>query len=95
MAGVTGDRVAFGPVERYEVGWRYRFDRDALIDLAASRSYVITLAPAERAGLLAQVRTLVDITRRWQAPGEVPPYIAECYRTDLPGMRSTADAETT
>ncbi len=86
----------FGPVERHEVGWRYQLDRDALIDLAASRSYVITLAPAERAGLLAQVRDLVDTHPALAGAGEIElPYITECYRADLPGMRSTAGADAT
>ncbi len=83
----------FGPVERHDVGWRYRLDRDALIDLAASRSYVITLEPAERAGLLARVRTLIDTHPALATAGDIElPYITECYRAELPAERSIADA---
>ena len=39
----------FGPVERCDVEWTHRLSRDELIDLAASRSYVITM-PDRAAG---------------------------------------------
>ena len=45
----------FGPVERRDVEWTHRLSRDELIDLAASRSYVITMPDQERAAVLAGV----------------------------------------
>ena len=45
----------FGPVERRDVEWTHRLSRDELIDLAASRSYVITMPDQQRAAVLAGV----------------------------------------
>ena len=50
----------FGPVERCDVEWTHRLSRDELIDLAASRSYVITMPDRERAAVLAGVAHLAD-----------------------------------
>ena len=71
----------FGPVEHREVGWRHRISADELIDLAASRSYVITLPDEQRAAVLAGVRRLAD---RAGPGGLVLPYVTECYRARLP-----------
>ncbi len=70
----------FGPVERHDVEWRHRLSPGELIDLAASRSYVITLPEEQRAGVLAGVRRLAGRA----GSGElVLPYVAECYRARL------------
>ncbi len=74
----------FGPIERHDVPWRYRLTPGALLDMAASRSYVITLPPDERAAILAEVRHLVathpDLAGRVEL--ELP-YVTECFRAQL------------
>jgi hypothetical protein len=49
-----------------------------IMDMVASRSYVIILTPATRDELLARVRALLDARR----PTEMP-YVTESYRTEL------------
>lgn len=48
-----------------------------IVDMVASRSYVITLAPAVRDGLPDRVRALLAVER----PGEMP-YVTECHRAE-------------
>ncbi len=79
----------FTPLQRHDIEWRYRVTPEAVIDLVTSRSYVITLAPAPRAALLAQVRTLINTHPDLAGRAEIEvPYVTECYRADL----SRADA---
>lgn len=74
----------FGPVERVEVEWAHRISRDELIDLVASRSYVITLPDEQRAAVLAGVAHLADTRSGLAGPdGLVLPYVTECYRAEL------------
>ena len=74
----------FGPVERCDVEWTHRLSRDELIDLAASRSYVITMPDRERAAVLAGVADLADARLGGNETGElVLPYVTECYRAEL------------
>jgi hypothetical protein len=74
----------FAPLQRHEVEWQYSATPASLIDLVASRSYVITLAPAQREALLAEVRHLLTTHPALAGADEfVVPYVAECYRTDL------------
>ena len=74
----------FGPVERCDVEWTHRLSRDELIDLAASRSYVITMPDRERAAVLAGVADLADARLGGNGAGElVLPYVTECYRAEL------------
>jgi SAM-dependent methyltransferase len=70
----------FGPVERRDVEWEHRLSPDELIDMAASRSYVITMPDEQRAALLAGVRRLAD---RAGSDELVLPYVTECYRAQL------------
>jgi SAM-dependent methyltransferase len=75
----------FGPVEVREFGWTHRIGREQLLDMVASRSYVILLPPDERAGLLGQVRQLLATH-----PALVGtmlfdlPYVTQCARATLP-----------
>jgi len=73
------DRIAapFGPVERRDFRWRHPMTDAEIVDMVASRSYVITLAPAVRDGLLDRVRALLAVER----PGEMP-YVTECHRAE-------------
>ena len=74
----------FGAVERSDVEWTHRLSRDELIDLAASRSYVITMPDRERAVVLAMVADLADTRLGENGAGElVLPYVTECYRAEL------------
>jgi SAM-dependent methyltransferase len=80
--GVIGE--PFGPVERCDVEWTHRLSRDELIDLAASRSYVITMPDQERAAVLAGVAQLADGRLEVAGADElVLPYVTECYRAEL------------
>ncbi|HEY5248606.1 MAG TPA: methyltransferase domain-containing protein [Dermatophilaceae bacterium] len=79
--GSASPRVGqpFGPVERLDVEWIHHFTPPDLLDLVASRSYVITLPADERQALLASVQHLLDShpslagRRRLEMP-----YIAQC-----------------
>jgi SAM-dependent methyltransferase len=74
----------FGPMRQRDVEWSQRLDRDSLIDLVASRSYVITLPAAERAELLTEVAELISRHPALAGQGEIElPYVTECYRTRL------------
>lgn len=73
---------SFGPLERWDIEWQYRTTRSALLDLVASRSYVITLPPRQRGSVLDRVRRMVDTHPDLAgAPEIVVPYVTECYRT--------------
>ncbi|WP_235619310.1 class I SAM-dependent methyltransferase [Embleya scabrispora] len=68
----------FGPVERQDFRWSHPVSAGEVVDMVASRSYVITLEPAAREELLSRVRTLLDAER----PAEMP-YVTECHRAEL------------
>jgi len=55
-AGVS----TFDALERFDVEWAHPLSRAALLDLAASRSFVITLAPDDRQALLQEMRAILD-----------------------------------
>ncbi|HEX4627752.1 MAG TPA: class I SAM-dependent methyltransferase [Gemmatimonadales bacterium] len=74
----------FGPIERRDVAWRYRLAPEALLDMVASRSYVITLPPADRAAVLAEVRHLLATHPDPAGRDELElPYVTECFRAHL------------
>jgi SAM-dependent methyltransferase len=74
----------FGPVETREFGWTHRIGPDTLLDLVASRSYVILLPPDERAALLAQVRQLMATHPALVGRTEFDmPYVTQCARAEL------------
>ena len=79
MPPVVGE--PFGELEHTTVAWHYQLDRDALLDLVASRSYVILLADEDRARLLAEVDALA---RRHPALAGRErfdlPYVTHCFR---------------
>jgi SAM-dependent methyltransferase len=71
----------FGPPERLEVRWTQTMTRAEVLDLAASRSYVVTLPAREQAQLLDEVSQLLgshpDLKERTEI---VMPYITRCTR---------------
>ena len=84
--------LPFGPLERTEVRWTSHVSVDGVVDMIASRSYVIALADVARSDLIARVRSHA---RAAAAPstGLVPVrYVTRAYRARLP--RSTANVAT-
>lgn len=76
----------FGPLRRHEVEWSKITTPDELIDLVSSRSYFITMEPAERAERLRRVRELLATHPGIAGATEFPlPYVARCFHADLPG----------
>jgi SAM-dependent methyltransferase len=74
-----------GPVERHDVEWVHHISPDALIDMVASRSYVITLPGADRAALLSEVRLLIQAHPALAGADEIAlPYVTRCWRARLP-----------
>jgi SAM-dependent methyltransferase len=74
----------FGPAERMELRWQQPVTRQEVLDMVASRSYVISMLAAERAELLREVAELLsehpDLSDREEI---VMPYIARCTRVRL------------
>jgi hypothetical protein len=66
------------------VAWKHWLTRASLVDLVASRSYVITLPREERDAVLADVRRLADTHPDLAGAERFPlPYLAQCFRADL------------
>jgi SAM-dependent methyltransferase len=86
-SGVGVDALAdhpdlFAPVEQFDVEWRHTLSGDQLVDLVASRSYVITMAEADREALLTEVRALLTGHPALAGRTHVElPYVTESYRT--------------
>ena len=81
-AGTVGP--PFGPVEHLSVPWQHRLSPEELVDLAASRSYVITMPEAQRAAVLAAVRQLTRTHPKLAGRRDlVVPYLTECFRARL------------
>jgi SAM-dependent methyltransferase len=83
-----GPRVGapFGPLEKRTWSWTRRITRKELLDMVASRSYVITAPSEERARILAEVSGLFDAQRRIEGGAEVAdiPYRTEAFRVTRP-----------
>jgi SAM-dependent methyltransferase len=76
----------FGPLERHDTHWIHTTTPHGVLDLVASRSYVITLPDDERATVLAAVADLLDNHPDLQASDTVEiPYRTRCWRTQLAG----------
>lgn len=84
---LAGDGVGVAPpfdgLERQTWSWTRRMTRSALLDMAASRSYVITADPAERDRILAEVAALFDAEARGSGAVDLP-YRTEAFRTVRP-----------
>lgn len=82
-AGLVGADlgVLFGPVEAHEVAWTHQLDRSQLIDMMASRSYVITAPADQREHLLRSVADLLDTHPDLTGRQRIAlPYRTYCYR---------------
>lgn len=74
----------FGPVERFDVEWSRRTSPAEIIDLVASRSYIITMPQDERTAVLARVRRLLDTHPDVAGAAEISlPYVTRCSRAQL------------
>jgi hypothetical protein len=76
------DSRLFRDIEVAEFRLWQRLDKDSLLALASSRSYVATLPPGDRQEILAKVGRLYDVTAR-QPDGLVLPYKTMCYRAEV------------
>ena len=75
----------FADVEIAHFAWTETLGPERLIDMVASRSYVILLAPDERAALLSEVRKLMATHPELVGRTEFAlPYVTECARATLP-----------
>ena len=68
----------FGPVETAVFSFQQVLDRDGLLDLVMSRSYLAKLPPTERQPVLDAVGALYDETAGPE--GALLAYITECFR---------------
>ena len=73
----------FGPVETAQFSFAETRDRDGLLDLVLSRSYLAKLTPAERQPVLDAVGALYDETA--EADGVRLAYVTECFRARTKG----------
>jgi SAM-dependent methyltransferase len=78
VAAVEGSPL-FGPLDEAGFAFTQRLDRDGLVGLAASRSYVIALPDARRRRLLEHVGRLFDSAADADSTVELP-YLARCWR---------------
>jgi SAM-dependent methyltransferase len=75
----------FGPLELHQVPWVHDTTVPELVDMVASRSYVILLPPERREALLASVRHLAGTDPALAGRAVIPlPYITWCWRTRRP-----------
>ena len=78
----------FGPPERMETRWRQPATRQDILDMVASRSYVISMPAAEREQLLGEVAELLDDHPGLRGREEIDlPYVSRCtlVRHAVPG----------
>jgi SAM-dependent methyltransferase len=83
----TGPRVGppFGPLEQHQVRWVHETTVPEVVDMIASRSYVILLPPDQREALLASVRRLLETDPALAGRDGIPlPYVSWCWRTRRP-----------
>lgn len=74
----------FGPPERMEVRWRQPVTRQGILDMVASRSYVITMPDEEREQLLGEVAELLSGHPSLSGREEIEmPYVSRCTRVHL------------
>ncbi|WP_037604298.1 class I SAM-dependent methyltransferase [Streptacidiphilus rugosus] len=81
VGGIEEHPELFGPVERFSVPWTNVMTGDQVVDLVASRSYVILLPDAEREALFAEVRKLLATHPALAGRERIEmPYVTDCFR---------------
>ncbi|MCW2735439.1 class I SAM-dependent methyltransferase [Nocardioides sp.] len=83
---VLVDHELFEPAERTTFAFWQDVNRDILVDIVASRSYVASLPEAEREARLDAVRALYDDYGRGH-DGMQLPYVTECFRAKVRDLR--------
>jgi SAM-dependent methyltransferase len=73
----------FGETESFVTEWQRPMDVDLLVEMAASRSYVITATTRRRAEILDGVRRMVEADPHLGTEFDLP-YETYCYRAALP-----------
>ncbi|KQO62723.1 class I SAM-dependent methyltransferase [Curtobacterium sp. Leaf261] len=75
-------------IETADFRWVHEQDRNAFVDMVASRSYISTLGREARGRVLDAVRHLLDTDPALAGRTTVPvPYTAHCFRMTLPSLR--------
>ncbi|WP_433432484.1 class I SAM-dependent methyltransferase [Nonomuraea sp. CA-141351] len=75
----------FSSPERLEIRWSQVMTRAELLDMVASRSYVITLPDPDRLRLLREVEQLLDSHADLKGQSEITmPYLTRCTRVRRP-----------
>jgi SAM-dependent methyltransferase len=81
------DEVEIGPpfeaVETFVTDWQRPMDVDLLVEMAASRSYVITATPKRRGEILDGIRVLVESDPHLGHDFDFP-YRTYCFKATLP-----------
>ncbi len=73
----------FGPTETFVTDWLRPMNVDLLVEMAASRSYVITATPRRRREILDGIRVLVESEPSLGAEFDFP-YRTYCFKASLP-----------
>jgi SAM-dependent methyltransferase len=73
----------FGPTETFVTDWKRPMDVDMLVDMAASRSYIITATPRRRREILDGIRVLVEWEPELGTEFDFP-YRTYCFKATLP-----------
>jgi SAM-dependent methyltransferase len=75
----------FGPLELHQVEWAHDTSLPEVLDMVASRSYVILLPPAQRTALLGSLRRLLETDPAVAGQPRIAlPYVTWCWRTRRP-----------
>jgi SAM-dependent methyltransferase len=74
----------FGPTDSFVTEWERPMDVDLLVEMAASRSYVITATSRRRREILDGVRRVVEADPHLGTEFDFP-YRTYCFRAALPG----------
>jgi SAM-dependent methyltransferase len=73
----------FGPTETFVTDWARPMNVDLLVEMAASRSYIITATPRRRKEILDGIRVLVEEDAHLGAEFDFP-YRTYCFKAKLP-----------
>ncbi|MFD6161981.1 class I SAM-dependent methyltransferase [Nocardia sp. NPDC060256] len=81
----------FEPIERQDFEWICPMTRSGLLDLVASRSYILTLEPPARQQVLNAVSDLLNTHPALTERADIHlPYVTRCSRTRLVTIRGSA-----